>query len=76
MPETTRCGDRCQPLHQEHPRDEAMLACERETGAWLNAYDRDVTTTRDEALTDLERAGHLVEQRVSADGSFDGSSTK
>lgn len=39
---------------------------------WLNAYDRHVTSTRDEALTDLERAGRLVEQRVSKDGSFDG----
>jgi hypothetical protein len=38
----------------------------------LDAYDRDVTTTRDEALTDLERAGRLVEQRVSTEGSFKG----
>ncbi len=38
----------------------------------MNAYDRDVTTTRDEALSDLKRAGRLVEQRISPDGSFDG----
>jgi hypothetical protein len=38
----------------------------------LNGYDRDVSPIRDEALTDLERVGHLVEQRVSEGGSFDG----
>lgn len=44
----------------------------RSIARWLNAYDRDVTTTRDAALTDVERAGRLLEQRVSMDGSFDG----
>jgi hypothetical protein len=49
-----------------------MMRMQRSIARGLNAYDRDVTTTRDEALTDLERAGRLVEQRVSADGNFDG----
>ena len=43
-----------------------------DAGWRVDAYDRDVTKTRDGPLTDLEQAGSLVEQRVSADGSFDG----